>query len=206
MTGPSCLGDTGPCRVRNLEVSALYEHRLPWHNCGSWAVVAGGWGHPPLQKGVVGNGGRIRSASTKRLSILRVGAGVLTGPRSRTRSVPAVGAATSRPHDHHRTKQEGRHQAVWVRTACLPILAEPGPRGPEREAQSTQLLPAENNWRTEVARPRKQGSRGGDLERPLRVAFLGATLPGAFLVPFWASKKEHPSPPPRRAKPNQQKR
>ena len=38
------------------------------------------------------------------------------------------------------------------------------------------------------------GSRGGDLERPLRVAFLGATLPGAFLVPFWASKKEHPFP------------
>ena len=32
---PSCLGGTGPYRVRNLEVSVLYVHRLPWQSHGS---------------------------------------------------------------------------------------------------------------------------------------------------------------------------
>ena len=37
--------------------------------------------------------------------------------------------------------------------------------------------------------PRKWGSRGGDFERPLRVAFIGDTPLGASLVTFCASRK-----------------
>ena len=36
---PSCLRDTGPYLVRNLNVSALYGHRLLWQSQDSWAVV-----------------------------------------------------------------------------------------------------------------------------------------------------------------------
>ena len=36
---PPCPGDTGPCRVRNQEVSALYGHRLLWQNRGSWSGI-----------------------------------------------------------------------------------------------------------------------------------------------------------------------
>ena len=133
-----------PLQSKNLEMSALYEHRLVWQSCGSRAVVAGGWGHPPLPK---------------RLSILRVGADVSSARWLRSMFVSRRRGG-DQPPDHRRTKQVGRHQAVWVRAACLPILVEPGPSGPGREAKSTQLLPAENNWRTEVARPRKMGGPG----------------------------------------------
>ena len=36
---PSCLRDTGPYLVRNLNVSALYGHRLLWQSRGSWSVA-----------------------------------------------------------------------------------------------------------------------------------------------------------------------
>ena len=31
-----------PLQSGNLEASALYVHRLLWHNCGSWSHAAGG--------------------------------------------------------------------------------------------------------------------------------------------------------------------
>ena len=36
---PSCLRDTGPYLVRNLNVSALYGHRLLRQSRGSWSVA-----------------------------------------------------------------------------------------------------------------------------------------------------------------------
>ena len=122
---------------------------------------------------------------------------------------PAVGAAISRPPTTAAPNRKAGTRRRMAERKCFQILMAKGPCGPESGTGSTQILPAGKDQQTKVARPRKQGSRDGDFERPLRVAFIGATLPGAFqgelpqrgkrrwpgpLVPFWASKKEHSFP------------
>ena len=85
------------------------------------------------------------------------------------------------PPDRRRTERVGRHQAVCVREEKLLILMAKGPSGPERDAVSTQILPAENYEQTEVTLSRKKGVRGkGACEHPLRVGAHRSRPPAIF--------------------------
>lgn len=71
----------------------------------------------------------------------------------------------------------------------LLILMEEGPSGPRVGRKQILILPAGNYGQTKVARPRKMGSRGGDLERPLREGVPRSHTPWCLFGSFLGKQK-----------------
>ena len=124
MSGPSCLGGTGPCPVRSLKLSALYGRRLIRKNRGSWSAI--GHALPPDHRRTE-QVGRHQAACNRNISLQILMAKGPSGPRIGRKQILILPAGVYQKPEVARSRKNGVQGATPMNTGASRVFIEGSP-------------------------------------------------------------------------------